>query len=238
MDESADDTAGGVPTPECLDQPVEGESRNRFQCAGALHATLTLNVTVAGISIDQDPVPIDKDFGNGQPGDDYSDPLVMACCAGVTESFCSSTTSRSCHIDLIQTSCQSLPERIHEKAEEQGFAGPKEALHELANFMSSNTNTCRSNFGLAEIESTEPTCAPGGSNYATLLAGRQWVIPGPFSGGTTDITNVVITVDQASVTGVHPADQVGIEGCWSLEDNDDAPHFIEIFPTGPLVESN
>lgn len=236
-EESADDTAGGK-SPACLSHPVANESRNRYQCAGRLHATLSLDVMVAGIAIDQDPVPIDKEFGHGRARDEYADPLVMACCTTVTDPFCSSSASQSCHVDLIQTSCQSLPERIHEKAEEQALPGPRDALHGLADHMESDQASCRASFGLAEVEGTEPTCAiGGGSSYGPLLAGRKWAIPGTFAGGTTEITNVVITVEQATLTGVFPMGSVGVEGCWSLEDNDDSPHFRGIFPTGPLVES-
>jgi hypothetical protein len=238
-DGTADGTADGGSSPACLSHPIEGEYRTRFQCAGALHATLTLNVTVAGIAIDQDPVPIDKDFGHAQPGDDYTNPLVMACCVEATDPFCSSSASQSCHVDLIQTSCQSLPERIRQKAEEQGLAGPREALTNLANYMSNNEDACRTSFGLSEVEATAPTCAgAGGSSYGPLLVGRQWVIPATFSGGATEITNVVITVGEVAMTGVHPADLVGAQSCWSLEDNDGTPHFLEIFPSGPLVEAS
>lgn len=237
-DESADDTAGGGDSSACLSHPIANESRNRYQCAGRLLATLTLDVTVAGIAIDQDPVPIDKEFGHGRARDEYSDPLVMACCTTITDPFCGSSASQSCHVDLIQTSCQSLPERVHEKAEEQALPGPRDALHALADHIQSDQASCRASFGLAEVEGTEPACAiGGGSGYGPLLVGRKWAIPGTFAGGTTEITKVAITVDQATMTGVFPADSVGLEGCWSLEDNDDAPHFRGIFPTRPLVES-
>lgn len=235
--DGADDTAG-VPTPICLNTPVEGQSRARLQCSGELEARLALNVTVSGISVDQDPVAINKEFGQGQAGDDYSDPLVMACCAEVTDPFCGSDASQSCTLDLIQTSCQSLPARIAEKADEQTLPGPKEALQNLSAWIGGNQEACRSAFGASEVETTAPTCETGNtSGYSAVLAGRQWEIPGTFSGGTTDISNVVITVGKASITGVHPADLGTASGCWSLEDNDSAPHFLEIFPTGPLVES-
>jgi hypothetical protein len=237
-DESLDDTAGGGATPACLSHPLAHESRNRYQCAGRLRATLSLDVTVSGIAVDQDPVPIDKEFGHGEPDDEYSDPLVMACCTTPTEPFCSSSASQSCHVDLIQTSCQSLPQRIHEKADEQALPGPKEALHALADHIGGHQEECRASFGLDAVEATDPACLVGGeSSYGSLLAGRKWAIQGTFSGGTTDITNVVIAVDEASMAGIFPADSVGVEGCWSLEDNDDTPHFRRIFPTRPLVES-
>jgi hypothetical protein len=202
---------------------------------------MTLDVTVVEIQVDQEPVPIDKVFGNGQPGDEYTDPLVMGCCAEISQPFCSSSASQSCYLDLIETSCQSLPVRIDEKAEEQAFAGPKEALHDLASWIRNNQEQCRSAFGSTEVETTDPVCAADdASAYSPLLAGRQWQIPGTFSGGTTDIFNVVITVGQASVTGAHDnADGAGgLQGCWSLEDNNGEPHFLEIFPSGPLIESN
>ena len=92
---------------------------------------------------------------------------------------------------------------------------------------------------MADVESTAATCTPDGTaSYGSSLDGRQWTIDGTFSGGATDITNVVITVGQALVTGVHPASIGQAEGCWSLEDNDGEPHFLEIFPSGPLIESN
>jgi hypothetical protein len=229
--DGVDDTAGGEPTPSCLQDPVDGQSRARLQCAGSLEASLTLDVTVAGFSVDQDPVPIEKSFGNGQTDDTYADPLVMACCASVSAPFCASIAS--------QTSCQSLPARIDEKAEEQGLAGPKEALHDLAAWIGNNQELCRSTFGSDEVATTSPACGAGdASAYDPLLAGRQWAIPATFTGGTTEISNVVITVSQASITGVHPVDVGAAEGCWSLADNDDAPHFLEIFPTGPVLKTN
>jgi len=239
--DGADDTAGGGSSPTCLQDPVEGQWRTRLQCAGELHATMSLDVTVVGIEVDQDPVPIDKVFGNGQPGDEYTDPLVMGCCAEIAQPFCSSSASQSCYLDLIETSCQSLPVRIDEKAEDQGLDGPKEALHELATWIRNNQAQCRMAFGSTEVETTEPACAADdASAYSALLAGRQWQIPGTFSGDATDIFNVVITVGQASVTGAH--DNAGAAGgslsCWSLEDNDGEPHFLEIFPSGALIESN
>lgn len=239
--DGADDTAGGGSSPTCLQDPVEGQSRTRLQCAGELHATMTLDVTVAGFDVDQDPVPIDRAFGDGQAGDEYSDPLVMGCCAEITAPFCNSSASQSCYLDLIETSCQSLPVRIDEKAEEQGLAGPKEALHDLATWIRDNQEQCRSTFGSTEVETTEPACAADDASvYAPVLAGRQWQIPGTFSGGTTNIFNVVITVGQASVTGAHTnaGEAGGQQGCWSLGDNDGEPHFLEIFPSGPLIESN
>ena len=202
---------------------------------------MALDVTVAGIDIAQDPVPIDRPFGNGQPGDDYADPLVMGCCAEISTPFCSSSASQSCYLDLVETSCQSLPVRIDEKAEEQDFAGPKEALHDLATWIGNNQEQCRAEFGSSEIAGTDPACAADDetSSYGSLLAGRQWQIPGTFSGGTTNIFNVVITVGQATVTGAHTnaGGAGGAGGCWSLEDNDGEPHFLEIFPSGPLIES-
>jgi hypothetical protein len=202
-----------------------------------LQATLTLEVTVAGFPAPQDPTVINKDFGNGQAGDEYADPLVMACCAEVMDPFCSSDASQSCYLDLIQTSCQSLPVRIDEKAEEQGLAGPKEALHNLATWIRDNQGMCQSAFGSSDVETTDPACAAGdASSYGPLLAGRQWEIPGTFSGGTTNIFNVVITVNQASVSGVDTGTPPA--SCWSLEDNDGEPHFLEIFPTGPLVKTD
>jgi hypothetical protein len=236
--DGADDTAGGGGAdPVCLQEPVEGQSRTRRQCAGDLDAVLTLDVTVAGFSVDQDPVPITKDFGNGQADDEYADPLVMACCAEVADPFCSSGASQSCYLDLIQTSCQSLPVRVGQKADEQGLPGPKEALQNLASWIGNNQAACRSAFGYSDVESTAPTCSPGEtSSYGPLLAGRQWSIPGTFSGGTTDISNVVITVNQASITGVHTGTPAA--GCWSLADNDGDPHFIEIFPSGPLIKTD
>lgn len=240
--DGADDTAGGdPPSPFCLQDPVEGQTRTRLQCSGELHATMTLDVTVVGIGVDQDPVPIDRAFGSGQPGDEYSDPLVMGCCAEISQPFCSSSASQSCYLDFIETSCQSLPVRIDEKAEEQALDGPKEALHDLATWIRNNQTQCRSAFGSTEIETTEPACtADDASAYGPLLAGRQWQIPGTFSGGSTDIFNVVITVGQASVTGAHTnaGGAGGPRGCWSLEDNDGEPHFLEIFPSGPLIESD
>jgi hypothetical protein len=202
-----------------------------------LQATLTLDVSVSGFEVDQDPVPINKDFGNGQAGDEYSDPLVMACCAEVMNPFCSSSASQSCYLDLIQTSCQSLPVRIGQKAEEQTLPGPKEALQDLATWIGNNQEACRSTFGSSDVETTAPTCAAGDtSSYGPLLAGRQWAIPGTFSGGTTDINNVVITVNQASVTGAYTG--APPESCWSLDDNDGEPHFLEIFPSGSLIKTN
>lgn len=199
---------------------------------------MTLDVTVAGIGVDQDPVPIERSFGDGQEGDDYSDPLVMGCCAEVMDPFCSSSASQSCYLDLIETSCQSLPARIAEKADEQALPGPKEALQNLATWIGNNDAACRAAFGMAEVESMAPACAAGGaSSYESVLAGRQWEIPGTHSGGSTDISNVVITVGQASVTGAFNSG-AGAVSCWSLEDNDGAPHFLEIFPSGPIVESN
>jgi hypothetical protein len=201
---------------------------------------MTLDVTVAGFGVPQDPVPIDRSFGNGQPGDEYSEPLVMGCCAEISEPFCSSSASQSCTLDLIETSCQSLPVRIDEKAEEQGLAGPKEALHDLATWIRDNQTECRSAFGSTEVETTDPTCAAEASSYGPILAGRQWQLPGTFSGGTTNISNVLITVGQASVTGAHTnaGGPGGSLGCWSLEDNDGEPHFLEIFPSGPLIEGS
>lgn len=239
--DGADDTAGGGPTPACLQDPIEGQLRTRLQCAGELHATMTLDVTVAGFGVDQDPVPIDKLFGDGQPGDEYSNPLVMGCCAEISEPFCESSASQSCFLDLIETSCQSLPVRIDEKAEQQGLAGPKAALHDLATWMRNNQEACRSTFGSTAVETTVPACVSGdASGYGPLVAGRQWAIPGTFSGGSTDISNVVITVGQATVTGAHTnaGGAGGSLGCSSLEDNDGEPHFLEIFPSGPLIESN
>src|SRR5690606_8153005 len=192
--DGADDTAGQPPSPACLQDPIDGQLRTRLQCAGELHATLTLDVTVAGIGVDQEPVPIDRQFGSGQPGDEYANPLVMGCCAELAEPFCSSSASQSCYLDLIETSCQSLPVRIDEKAEEQALAGPKKALHDLATFIRDNQADCRSAFGTTEVETTDPACAADdASSYGPLLAGRQWTIPGTFTGGTTNISNVVIT---------------------------------------------
>ena len=170
------------------------------------------------------------------------DPLVMGCCAELSAPFCTSSASQSCYLDLVETSCQSLPVRIDEKAEEQVLGGPKEALHDLATWIRNNQEQCRSEFGSSEIASTDPACTADdeASSYGPLLAGRQWQIPGTFSGGTTNIFNVVITVSQASVTEAHTnADGAGGSlGCYSLEDNDGEPHFLEIFPSGPLIESN
>lgn len=178
---------------------------------------------------------INKDFGNGQDGDEYADPLVMACCAEVTEPFCESSASQSCHLDLIQTSCQSLPARISQKADEQALPGPKEALLNLATWIGDNQVLCKAAFGSSEVETTAPSCAAGDvSSYGSLLAGKQWVIPGTFSGGTTVISNVMITADQVSVTGIH----TGSENCWSLGDNDGEPHVLEIFPEGPIIKTN
>jgi hypothetical protein len=126
--------------------------------------------------------------------------------------------------------------RIGQKADEQALAGPKEALQSLADWIGNNQDLCRAAFGESEVESTEPSCAAANaSSYGPLLAGRQWTVPGTFSGGTTDISNVVITVDQAAVTGVFTGTPA--ESCWSLTDNDDDPHFLEIFPTGPLIKT-
>jgi hypothetical protein len=202
---------------------------------------MTLDVTVAGLGVNQDPVPIDKTFGNGQPGDDYSNPLVMGCCAEISQPFCGSSASQSCYLDLVETSCQSLPVRIDEKAEEQALNGPKEALHDLAAWIRDHQGECRSAFGYTEVEMTAPACTPDdASAHGPQLAGRQWQIPGTFSGGTTDIFNVVITVGQASVTGAHDnaGGAGGPLGCLSLEDNDGEPHFLEIFPSGPLIASS
>jgi hypothetical protein len=235
--EGVDDTAGS-PSPTCLQDPVEGQVRTRLQCAGELQATLTLDVTVAGIGVDQQPVPIDRQFGNGQAGDEYADPLVMGCCTEIAEPFCSSSASQSCYLDLIETSCQSLPVRIDEKADEQALAGPREALHDLATWIRGNQADCRSAFGTTEVETTEPACvANDASSYRPLLADRQWAIPGTFTGGTTNISNVLITVGQASVTGAHDnaGGAGGSLGCHSLDDNDGEPYFLEIFPSGPLI---
>lgn len=238
--DGADDTAGGGggSTPLCLQDPIEGQWRTRLQCSGSLQASMTLDVSVAGFDVDQDPTPIERSFGNRQGGDAYSDPLVMGCCAEVMSPFCSSSASQSCYLDLIETSCQSLPARISEKANEQALPGPKEALQNLATWIGNNDAACRAAFGTSEVEAMAPACEAGGaSSYESLLAGRQWAIPGTHSGGTTDISNVVFTVGQASVTEVF-TNGAGAVSCWSLDDNDGTPHFLEIFPTGPLIESN
>ena len=75
--------------------------------------------------------------------------------------------------------------RIDEKAEQQGLAGPKAALHDLATWMRNNQEACRSTFGSTAVETTVPACVSGdASGYGPLVAGRQWAIPGTFSGGT------------------------------------------------------
>lgn len=240
--DGVDETAS--PTPpwmfRCrLDKDEGAPDLMRYQCAGELEAKLAMTIDTPNGLMPRE-FPSSRRFGHGETGDEYADPLVMACCDEYQGPMCAEHHQQTCYYDLVEQLCQGLVKRIQKYVNEEleddeavpAIARPtaRTELIELSNWIATNQEECIERFitdtGVRDADS----CNAGNQStigYSGLLANQSWSIPN--SDEWKHLQNISATIDSAEITGLYPAAGESPDACNSIEDNNDV-EFIEYTP--------
>lgn len=229
----ADETGdGSVASPHCLYDPSPGTHGYRYQCAGSIAIDI-----VVSHPFDDSPETVffELPFGQDVDGDDYADPLVMACCPEYDTAApnCDQPHERACFVDLIEQGCKSMVGKIESFAHER-FPGlfdgaERQALLKLASHVREHQADCVAAFrDETGIGMTPAECDDEGNSpdYTSMLEDGMWTFD---PAGAVQL--VEISVAQAEWHGLHPidSDAGALEVCDSADDNDDVM-FLEIDP--------
>lgn len=235
----ADETGDGAGvSPHCLYDPDPVMHGYRYQCAGSIDLDLVVTHPFEG---SPEVEPLELPFGQGVEGDDYADPLVMACCPAYDPAVlnCSQPHERACFVDLIEQGCKSMVGQIEDFAHDRfpgvGNAAKRTAVLKIADYVRDNQAECvaafRDETGIAAMPAM---CDQDGNGpgYTALLEGGYWSFD---PDGLVSL--VELSVARAEWHGLHPLgpDDGPLEECESADDNDDVM-FLEVDPaTGSTI---
>lgn len=229
----ADETGeGSGVSAHCLYDPKPLIHAYRYQCAGSIFLDLVVTHPFEG---SPETEPFELTSGQGVDGDEYLDPLVMACCPeyDVDMPNCGQPHERACFVDLIEQGCKSMVAKLEDFAHERfpglSNAPKRNAVLEIASYVRDHQAECvaafRDDTGIAAMPAScdEDLNGPG---YTSLLEDGYWSFD---PDGLVEL--VEIDVAQAEWHGLFPIgpDTGTLAECSSADDNDDVM-FLELDP--------